>query len=94
MREQRQKYWFRISFSTARYFQMIVPNKIISIDESVVFKAAKLLSKLDKTNDVLDLYSKNKQLFMGIPDYIEALDILFILKKIDLDLNNGVIKIA
>ncbi|MFV8412774.1 MULTISPECIES: ABC-three component system middle component 7 [Vibrio] len=73
---------------------MIVPNKIISIDESVVFKAAKLLSKLDDTNDVLDLYSKNKKLFFDIPEYIEALDVLFVLKKIDLDLNNGVIKIA
>lgn len=73
---------------------MIVPNKIISIDESVVFKAAKLLSKLDETNDVLDLYSKNKKLFVDTPEYIEALDILFVLKKIDLDLKNGVIKIA
>ncbi|EPQ8524470.1 ABC-three component system middle component 7 [Vibrio vulnificus] len=73
---------------------MIVPNKIISIDESVVFKAAKLLSKLDDTNDVLDLYSKNKKLFVDIPEYIEALDVLFVLTKIDLDLNNGVIKIA
>ncbi|WP_063669144.1 ABC-three component system middle component 7 [Aliivibrio fischeri] len=73
---------------------MIVPNKIISIDESVVFKSAKLLSKLDDTNDVLDLYSKNKKLFLDIPEYIEVLDVLFVLKKIDLDLHNGVIKIA
>ncbi|MEZ8311100.1 ABC-three component system middle component 7 [Vibrio splendidus] len=73
---------------------MIVPNKIISIDESVVFKAARLLSKLDETNDALDLYSKNKKLFIDIPEYIEALDVLFVLKKIDFDLNNGVIKIA
>lgn len=73
---------------------MIVPNKIISIDESVVFKAAKLLSKLDDINDVLELYSKNKKLFIDIPEYIEALDVLFVLKKIDLDLNNGVVKIA
>lgn len=63
---------------------MIVPNKIISIDESVVFKSAKLLSKLDDTNDVLDLYSKNKKLFLDIPEYIEVLDVLFVLKKIDL----------
>ncbi|PTP75238.1 ABC-three component system middle component 7 [Vibrio splendidus] len=73
---------------------MIVPNKIISIDESVIFKAAKLLSKLDETSDALDLYSKNKKLFIDIPEYIEALDVLFVLKKIDFDLNNGVIKIA
>lgn len=73
---------------------MIVPNKIMSIDESVVFKAAKLLSKLDDNNDVLELYSKNKKLFVDIPDYIEALDVLFVLKKIYLDLDNGIIKIA
>ncbi|MBB1465027.1 hypothetical protein H5300_17110 [Vibrio sp. SG41-7] len=66
----------------------------MSIDESVVFKAAKLLSKLDDNNDVLELYSKNKKLFVDIPDYIEALDVLFVLKKIYLDLDNGIIKIA
>ncbi|PMN18124.1 hypothetical protein BCT39_05695 [Vibrio lentus] len=73
---------------------MIVPNKIVSIDESVVFKAAKLLSKLDDINDVLELYSNNKKLFVDIPDYIEALDVLFVLKKIYLDLDHGIIKIA
>ncbi|MGR3042116.1 ABC-three component system middle component 7 [Vibrio vulnificus] len=73
---------------------MIIPNKIISIDESGIYKAEKLMSKIDGDVEVTELYSKNKRLFADIPDYIEALDILFALKKIDLDLNNGVIKIA
>ncbi len=71
---------------------MIMPNKIISIDESGIYKAAKLMSKIDGDVKVTELYSKNKRLFADIPDYIEALDILFALQKIDL--NNGVIKIA
>ncbi|MGR5514093.1 ABC-three component system middle component 7 [Vibrio harveyi] len=69
-----------------------MPNKIISIDESGIYKAAKLMSKIDGDVKVTELYSKNKRLFADIPDYIEALDILFALQKIDL--NNGVIKIA
>ncbi|MGL0823136.1 hypothetical protein XM79_u0050 [Vibrio vulnificus] len=73
---------------------MIMPNKIISIDESGIYKAAKLMSKIDGDVEVTELYLKNKRLFADIPDYIEALDILFALKKVDLDLNNGVIKIA
>ncbi|MFM2595740.1 ABC-three component system middle component 7 [Vibrio harveyi] len=73
---------------------MIVPNKIISIDESIVLKAGKLFSTLDETSDVLDLYFMNKRLFVDISDYIEALDVLFALDKIDLDPIKGVIKIA
>lgn len=73
---------------------MIMPNKIIAIDESGIYKAAKLMSKIDGDIDVTALYINNRKLFSDIPDYIEALDILFSLKRINLDLNNGVIKIA
>ncbi|WP_416135013.1 ABC-three component system middle component 7 [Aeromonas sobria] len=52
------------------------------------------MSKIDGDVEVTELYIKNKSLFSDIPDYIEALDILFALKRINLDLNNGVIKIA
>ncbi|HIF9182189.1 TPA: ABC-three component system middle component 7 [Photobacterium damselae] len=73
---------------------MIVPNKIISIDESVIYKAAKLLPKINNDVQISELYTKNKRLFIDIPDFIEALDVLFALNKIDVDLDNGVIKIA
>jgi len=73
---------------------MLVPNKVISINESGIFKAAKLLEKIENEILVTDLYTKFKRDFIDIPDYINALDILFILQKIDLDIENGVIKIA
>ncbi|HIF9080119.1 ABC-three component system middle component 7 [Photobacterium damselae] len=73
---------------------MIVPNKIISIDESVIYKAAKLLPKINNDVQISELYTKNKRLFIDIPDFIDALDVLFALNKIDVDLDNGVIKIA
>ncbi|MGL6264429.1 ABC-three component system middle component 7 [Aeromonas jandaei] len=73
---------------------MIMPNKIIAIDESGIYKAAKLMSKIDGDVAVAELYMKNKKLFSDIPEYIEALDILFSLKRINLDSTNGVIKIA
>ncbi|GAA0785578.1 MULTISPECIES: ABC-three component system middle component 7 [Pseudomonadati] len=73
---------------------MIVPNKIISIDESVIYKAAKILPKIDGITQVTTLYSKNKRLFVDIPEFIEALDVLFALNKIELNINNGVIKVA
>ncbi|HIF9213306.1 TPA: ABC-three component system middle component 7 [Photobacterium damselae] len=71
---------------------MIVPNKIISIDESVIYKAAKLLPKINNDVQISELYTKNKRLF--IDNFIDALDVLFALNKIDVDLDNGVIKIA
>lgn len=73
---------------------MLVPNKTISITESSIFKAAKLLPKIENEISVIDLYNKVKKEFIDIPDYIYALDILFALQKIDLDIDNGVIKIA
>lgn len=73
---------------------MIVPNKIISIDESVIYKAAKLLPKIKNTTQVVALYSKNKRLFLDIPEFIETLDVLYALNKIELNVDSGEIKIA
>jgi hypothetical protein len=73
---------------------MLVPNKTISINESCIYRASLLLSKLEGEISVEELYCNQKKLFIDMADYIDVLDILFVLGKIILDEEIGVIKHA
>lgn len=71
---------------------MILPNKTITIKESSLYKAALLIPKISNHMTVVDLYESNRKLFFDIPEFIDALDILFASGRIELD--DGVLKIA
>jgi hypothetical protein len=73
---------------------MLAPSKILSINDSSLYKAAKLGSMIDRDTDLIDLFERAKRDFRSLSDFIDALDLLFILGKIDLDHENGAIKIA
>ena len=73
---------------------MILPNKIISLEESCLPKAAKLLENLQDNDSVQSVYRLNKNIFFDISEFIDALDLLFILKKIDVNFTTGVIRLA
>jgi len=73
---------------------MLVPNKTISINESCIFTSAMLLSGFKGGISVEELYQSNKTIFLDMSDFIDALDLLFVLGKIVLDEERGVIKHA
>jgi hypothetical protein len=73
---------------------MLTPNKTISINESCLYRSALLLSKLKGEIAVEELYKSEKKIFLDIPDFIDALDLLFILGKIVLDEEDGAIRHA
>ncbi|WP_349815667.1 ABC-three component system middle component 7 [Pseudomonas fluorescens] len=73
---------------------MILPNKIISLEESCLPKAAKLLQFLSEKNSVQNIYCDYKDDFFDVSDFIDALDLLFVLKKIQVDLTTGDIQLA
>jgi hypothetical protein len=73
---------------------MLVPNKTISINESCLFRSAMLLSKLKNETSVIELYQAEKRMFLDMSDFIDVLDLLFILGKVVLDEDSGVIKHA
>jgi hypothetical protein len=73
---------------------MILPNKIISLEDSCLPKAAKLLGVLEDNDSVQTVYLNNKDIFLDISEFIDALDLLFILNKINVNLNSGVIQLA
>jgi hypothetical protein len=73
---------------------MLVPNKTVSINESCIYRASLLLSKIEGDISVEKLYCNQKKLFIDMADFIDVLNLLFILGKIVLDEENGVIKNA
>ncbi|PSU43051.1 hypothetical protein CTM97_05280 [Photobacterium phosphoreum] len=71
---------------------MIMPDKTFSIDETILYKSISILSKVEKDMDISILYAKTKKHFNNINEFILALDLLYILEVIEVDLDNGVIK--
>jgi hypothetical protein len=73
---------------------MILPNKIISLEDSCLPKAAKLLGVLKDNDSVQAVYLQYKDIFLDISEFIDALDLLFVLEKINVNLKSGVIQLA
>jgi hypothetical protein len=73
---------------------MLVPNKTISVNESCLYRSALLLSKFEGEIPVVELYQSEKKMFLDISDFIDVLNLLFILGKVVLDEGNGVLKHA
>ena len=67
---------------------MQLPNKLYSYNYSVLSKFPILLKSLQK-GDVL--FMSNQDKFESINDFIETLDALYALRKIDYDDEKGVI---
>jgi hypothetical protein len=64
---------------------MLLPNKIISYKESILARFPVLLKEIKPEDiSVMDLFKKVKSEFDSIADYLEVLDCLFALKKIEL----------
>ena len=70
---------------------MRFPSKVTSYKESIISKFPIILSFLKSEKmSLLDLYRKTKSKVSDVKEFIEILDCLYILEKIDLE-ENGVI---
>ncbi|WP_367998762.1 ABC-three component system middle component 7 [Photobacterium sanguinicancri] len=69
-----------------------MPSKTFPINETVLFKSTKILSKLKEEMEIVKLYSSTKRNFDNVSEFTLALDLLYILDLIDIDLDNGVVK--
>ncbi len=69
---------------------MIVPNKLISYRESIIYKMIIIIDydNLKKIN-ILDLYNKLKNKYSGIDEFIYSIEVLYILEYIDVDFVTG-----
>lgn len=73
---------------------MLAPSKVVSVEDSTLNKASKLGQKIEENVSLVDLYKSTKRDFNDLSEFIDALDLLFILGKITFDRGQGVVKIA
>jgi hypothetical protein len=71
---------------------MIVPNKVIRFDESIIGKIPYILNEIEnKDISVQNLYDLTRDKFDGVDQFILAIDTLYILDAIYIDFKKGVI---
>lgn len=71
---------------------MITPSKTISFKDSIVFKMMYILDEQFDEISVAELHNKTKRKFLGLNEFIYALDVLYVLGVIDMDIEFGKIK--
>lgn len=71
---------------------MITPSKAISFKDSITFKMLHILDMQFEEIPIEELYKNTKKKFVGLDEFIFALDVLYILGEIDVDLELGKIK--
>jgi hypothetical protein len=73
---------------------MIVPNKFISLDQSLISKLPELLASLETDRSVLELYESNRHGFEDVSEFLIALDVLYVLGRIELDSGSGTLQLC
>lgn len=71
---------------------MITPSKTIPFKDSIAFKMTYILDEEFEEIPVVELYKKTKRKFLGLNEYIYALDVLYVLGRIDIDIELGKVK--
>jgi len=72
---------------------MIVPNKVLRLNESIIGKMLIVLKILIiKEETIENLYFSTQDYFEEIDEFIYSLDVLYILDSIEIDFNKGVVK--
>ena len=64
---------------------MIVPNKIIPFNESVLSKIEFVLRELSDESELIHLYHKVERKFAGIDQFLYAIDVLYALGRVSID---------
>lgn len=71
---------------------MITPNKFISFDESVLCKLETILDVGSDEIEIGRLYEVTSEKFDEIDQFMYAIDILYILGRIEVDFANRIVK--
>lgn len=71
---------------------MITPSKTIPFKESITFKMTYILDADFDEISLTELYDVTKKKFLGIEEFIYSIDALYILGRIEIDLEIGKVK--
>lgn len=71
---------------------MLVPNKVIRFNESILGKMTFILEELSKGQMTIEeLYSSTHDYFEEVDEFIISLDVLYLLDSIVIDFEKGVV---
>jgi hypothetical protein len=73
---------------------LIIPNKVISVQDSVVGHIGVIMRHAAPLVDVAQLYADVSDQFESIDQFLLALDVLFVLGRIELLPHEGAIQYA
>ncbi len=72
---------------------MLFPNKLFTYSESVISKFPLILVEVQQGPvAVVDLYKRVADRVSGVSEYLDALDCLYALRKIEFDEEEGVLR--
>lgn len=70
---------------------MLGPSKFVPLDKSSLGQAAVLLANLSHDVSLSELFIETHEYFEDIVQFIYALDVLFVLGKIKVDFQTGIV---
>ena len=73
---------------------MITPNKIITLRESALGRTPVILREKAAETNLVDLYNKVGKDFESLDQFLLAIDVLYVLGQIDVDLSTGAMTYA
>lgn len=73
---------------------MLVPSKFTRLEESTLFRMKSILSGKTESESVQDVYQRTRDVFRDACELLHALDALFVLGLLDIDVDSGLIRYA
>ncbi len=73
---------------------MIVPTKFRRYSDTTLSKIAPALLALQEPAELIELYHSLGKRYGGLDEFLLALDVLYILGAIDVDLHSGIVRRA
>lgn len=70
---------------------MLFPNKLFTYSESVISKFPIILCELSEPIAPIELYKRVSDRLTSVSEYLDALDCLYALRKIEFDEEEGVL---
>lgn len=73
---------------------MLIPTKFTTLEESTIFKVRAILKQKINGETVSEAMSRTSGEFQDASEFLHALDILYVLRIIDIDISTGIISYA
>lgn len=73
---------------------MLVPSKFTRLEESTIFKMKCIIVNKTEREKVLDVYLRTKDVFYDASEFLNALDVLYVLDLVNIIDDLGLIEYA